>query len=176
MKLLFVTTGRSKRGGCIILTALMNSLIGLGYDVSVATFKMQGDDSSDVLEIWDDFKDQIIEIPFDKEKDIKEIQQVEFITEYLKKVKDSYERIIIDSWLVACSAIKAGIISDKKVWHLVQSNPEFVPENSSVYWKSLLFSIIPHFPSNKIAVSNSLAEELKVRYNLKSEIGRYPLY
>ncbi len=169
MKILFVTRERTGRGAHIIFTTLIKGMIDLGNDVAVASFTMQGQ-LNDEPAIWKEIKDPVITIPFDPSKEIKEIKQIAFITDYLSKIAHEYDRIIITSWHIPCSAIQLGIFDNEKVWHLIQSIPDFTPENGYTDWKGVLFSLLPHFPSNKIAVSHAQAEVLRTRFRMNPKV------
>ena len=64
MKILFVTRGVSKRGGCIVLTSLTRELRKRGHIVELVAFKRSGDeDYPQSREFWSDLSPKIIEIP-----------------------------------------------------------------------------------------------------------------
>jgi glycosyltransferase involved in cell wall biosynthesis len=170
LKILFITRNRSKRGGHIVLTSLVRELRKQGYDVSLVAFRPKGEvDFPECEELWKNIQPDIISIPFSLNAEEQILHYTNYAAKYLQKNEKNFDRIILDSWHIAHAAIKSGIVS-KKVFHLVQSDPEFFPEDYSKIWKSELFSLLPLIPIRRIVVSNSLASLFEKRYRKRYDV------
>ncbi|MDA3840305.1 MAG: glycosyltransferase family 4 protein [Patescibacteria group bacterium] len=169
-KILFITRNRSKRGGHVVLVNLVCELRKQGYDTTLTTFKPEGEiDFPDCERLWNGVNPDIVTIPSSEKYDEQILIYTKEASRYLKNNIDKYDRVVLDSWHIAHAAIKAGVISDK-VFHFVQSDPEFTPEDNSKIWKAEFFSLLPLYKSQKIFVSNSLAHLFQSRYGVKGDV------
>jgi len=162
MKILFITRGRSSRGGHVIFTNIVRELRRDGYDVTLTTFESR-EDMKMVVPYWENIDVNFVEIPHLQGRDSRQIAHIEAASVYIKENIDKFDRIILDSWFISMAVIRENIFSDK-IFHLVQSDPAFIPENQMEFWKSELFNLMPLTPMNKIVVSESLALYFKEKY------------
>ena len=168
MKLLFLTRGISKRGGCIVLTSLVRELRKRGYSVELVAFKRRGDeDYRHGRSFWEDLKPTIVEIPKRENENLQNAEYFMAASKYIKKNSQKYDRVISDSWFSLIATIKSGKINDN-FFQLVQSDPEFVPENQSKVWEAELFSLLPRFKIRRIVVSQVLQNIFQKRYFQKT--------
>ncbi len=166
-KILFVTRGRSSRGGHVVLVNIVRELRKEGYDVTLTVFESKKQ-MKKVVPYWESMDVNFVEIPHLKERNSEQIEHVKAISKYIRENVDSFDKIILDSWITALAVAREYIFSDK-IWQLVQSDPLFVPENESVFWKAELLGLLPLTPMNRIIVSETLAKHLSKRYKKKFE-------
>ncbi len=167
MKILFITRGRSSRGGHVIFTNIVRELCRDGYDVTLTTFESR-EDMKRVIPYWEDVDVNFVEIPHLQDRDSRQIAHIKAASVYIKENIDKFDRIILDSWFISMAAIRENIFSDK-IFHLVQSDPAFIPENQMEFWKSELFNLMPLTSMNRIVVSESLALYFKEKYKKEFE-------
>ncbi len=67
--------------------------------------------------------------------------------------------MVIDSWYVAHSAYQTDIHTLPGVTQLVQSRPEFIPENKDREWKAELFKTLPMVQARRMFTSKSYMNE-----------------
>lgn len=169
MKILFLTRGVSKRGGCIVLTNLTRELRKRGYPVDLVAFKRSGDeDYPRNRAFWEDLNPTLIEIPKKTNTNQQNAEYFKAASDYLKGNSQKYDRIIIDSWFALIGAIKSGKIN-KKFFQLVQSDPEFKSKNNSQIWEAELFSILPRIKIQRIVVSDVMKRIFSDRYGQKTK-------
>ncbi len=169
-KLLFVTRVLNGRGGQIVLSSLVKELQGQGADLHFVAFKPKGtDDFPGCSHLYQGLKNvEIIEIDtYDNDAAMMNAY-VDASTAYLRKHQHAYDKIVLDSWFTAMAGILAQL-DYRKTYHLVQSDPYFIPENQSVIWKSRAFELLPYFPMQRIVVSRSIQQLFQERYG-----QRYP--
>jgi glycosyltransferase involved in cell wall biosynthesis len=174
MKILFLTRTTSNRGGQIILVNLIKRLRQQGYAIDFVAFKPQGaEDFPDCAPLYQNVAINVLEVdPYDEQP----LQMKAFIDaaqSYLHENKDKYDKIILDSWFSALAGAVEQLPYDK-TFHLVQSNPNFEPEDASVVWQSRLHSVLPLSPMQRIVVSKSMQTLFKEQYN--EEYPRLDLY
>ncbi len=162
IKILFITRGRSNRGGHIVFTGIVKGLRRDGYSVTLTTFESK-EKMKKSIPYWGDIDVNFIEIPHLQERNAEQIAHIEAASVYLKKNIDKFDRIILDSWFISMAVIRENIFSNK-IFHLVQSDPAFAPENQMEFWKSELFNLLPLTQMNRIVVSKSLAAHFKKKY------------
>jgi glycosyltransferase involved in cell wall biosynthesis len=165
IKILFITRGRSSRGGHVVFTNIVRELRKDGYDVTLTTFESK-ERMKKVVPYWEDIDVNLVEIPDVEDRNSEQIAHIKAASAYLKENADKFDRIIIDSWFIMLAALRENIFSDK-IFHLVQSDPAFSPENQEEFWKSELFNLLPTTQANRIVVSESLAMDFKERYKRK---------
>lgn len=161
-KILFVTRSRSSRGGHVVLTNIIRELCNEGYDVSVTTFESP-ERINLAVPYWDNLNVNYIEVSHAQGRDSEQIAHIKAASVYIKQNIDKFDRIIVDSWFIAIAVIRENIFSDK-IFQLVQSNPSFIPDNQSEFWKAELFDLLPITPMNRIVVSQALATHFKKKY------------
>lgn len=164
-KIVFITRGRSHRGGHVVLTNVVKQLRKEGYDVVLTTFESR-DEMKREVPYWNDINANIIEIPFVNERNAEQIEHVKAASAYIRENIDKFDKIILDSWFIALATMRENIFSEK-ICHLVQSDPAFAPENKMEFWKAELFNLLPLIPTDRIVVSNALANEFQRRYGKK---------
>ncbi|MDO8241027.1 MAG: glycosyltransferase family 4 protein [Candidatus Moranbacteria bacterium] len=162
MKILFITRTRTARGGHIVFTNLVRELHKEGYDVTLTTFESK-EKMKRVVPYWENIDVNFVEIPHLEDRDSEQMAHIEAASVYIRENIDKFDKIILDSWFIAMAALRENIFSDK-IFHLVQSNSAFAPENKGEFWKSELFNLLPFTPMNRIIVSESLALHFKEKY------------
>lgn len=174
MKTLLLTRTLSNRGGSIIVANLVKGLRAQGYDIDFVGFKEKGtEDFPDCAPLYKDVAIEIIEVDHSDEQPLQMKAYIDAAQAYLHDNKDKYDKIILDSWFSAIAGSSEQLPYDK-TFHLVQSDPQFEPENVSVVWQSRLFSMLPLFPMQRIVVSRSLQKLFHERYG--KEYSRIDLY
>ncbi len=169
MKILFITPGISKRGGCVVVTYLVRELRKRGHRVEVVAFNKQGDKRYlTSWFLWRDLKPKIIELVAKKTEAEQRGEFFQAVRKYVKKEEKKFDRIIIDSWYIFIALISLNII-DKRFFQLVQSDPVFKKKNSKEIWKEELFSILPKIKIQRIVVSKILKQILWERDGAKSQ-------
>ncbi len=143
-----------------------------GYDVTLTTFESK-EKMKKSVPYWENIDVNFVEVPHLEEKDSEQIAHVEAASVYIKENINNFDKIILDSWVIALAVIREGIFSEK-IFHLVQSNPVFAPEKQSEFWKSELFNLLPFIQVNRIVVSRSLAVHFKEKY--KKEFSYISLF
>lgn len=161
-KILFITRGRSMRGGHIIFTSIARKLREEGYDIALTTFESK-EKMKAAVPYWENIEVNFIEIPHLSEQDSEQIAHIQAASVYIKENLDKFDKIIVDSWFLLLAMVRENIFSDK-IFQLVQSIPSFLPENQSKFWKSELFNLLPIAPMNRISVSRSLNTYFKEKY------------
>ena len=119
MKILFITPGIAKRGGCIVLTALAREMEKRGHHIKIVAFDKKGD--KNYLRswfLWQDLKPEIIEINCRKTKNEERLEFFQAVREYLVKNENKFDRIILDSWYIFNAIARLNII-DKRFFQLV---------------------------------------------------------
>jgi glycosyltransferase involved in cell wall biosynthesis len=170
IKILFITRNRSTRGGHIVLINIIQKLRKQGFLIDLAAFKPTGEvDFPDCEDLWQKIDPHIVEIPFSNDNNEQIIYYTNAAATYLKKNYTQYDKIVLDSWHILHAAIKSKV-DTSNMFHLVQSDPEFKPENSEKIWKSELFATLPLYPIKKIIVSRSLLGLFKNRYEVQSDL------
>ena len=172
IKIHFITRGRSSRGGHIIFTNIVRELRKDGHYVILTTFESK-EKMKRTIPYWNDIDVNFVEIPHLQERNSEQIAHIEAASSYIRKNIDKFDRIILDSWFMSMAAIRENIFSDK-IFHLVQSDPAFTPENQMEFWKSELFNLLPFTLMNRIVVSESLAIYFKKKY--KKEFNHIHLF
>lgn len=150
------------RGGHIVLTSLVKKMREDGYDVNLVTFDSEKNAKKEVP-CWKGVEFDFIKVDHKGDFNEEQIAHVEAVAEYLEKNIEKFDKVILDSWFVALACARKNIFSDK-IYHLVQSDPCFVPENKMEFWKSELFNLLPVMPFNRIVVGKSLAEHFEDKY------------
>lgn len=174
MKTLILTRTLSNRGGSIIVTNLIRELRRQGYDIDFVGFKEKGtEDFPDCAPLYRDVSITILEVDQHKEQPLQMKAYIDAAQSYLHENKDKYDKIILDSWFSAIAGSAEQLPYDK-TFHLVQSDPQFEPEDASVVWQSRLFSMLPLLPMQRIVVSKSLQKLFHERYG--KEYPRIDLY
>lgn len=172
LKILFVTRGRSFRGGHVVFTNIVRELRREGYDVTLTTFESK-EDMKEEVPYWGNIDVNFVEIPHLRGSKARQIEHVKAASKYIRENINKFDRIILDSWFISLAAIRENIFSEN-IFHLVQSNPAFSPENQSEFWKSELFNLLPLTRMNRIVVSKSLANHFKERYG--KDFGHLSLF
>jgi len=174
MKTLFLTRTLSNRGGSIIVANLVKELRTQGYDIDFVGFKPEGtEDFPDCAPLYKDVNIEIIEVPQYKEQPLQMKAYIDAAQRYLHQHKDTYDKIVLDSWFSALAGSMEQLPYEK-TFHLVQSDPQFEPEDASAVWQSTLFSVLPLLPMQRIVVSKSLQILFHKRYG--KEYPRIDLY
>lgn len=166
-RILFVTRGRTSRGGHVVITNVVRELRREGYDVTLTTFESNEKSSKDVA-YWNDIDVNFVEVPFVVGRDAEQIEHIEAASKYIEDNLDKFDKIVLDSWFIALAVMRKNIFSNK-IFQLVQSDPVFIPENEVEFWKSELFNLLPLIPINRVVVSESLAINFEERYGKKFE-------
>ncbi len=161
-KILFITRGRSSRGGHVVLTQIVRTLRTQGYDVTLVTFESK-EQMIDDVPYWENMDVCCVEVPHSDDMQSEQIGHIKAISLYAKENFENFDIIIIDSWFVALGLIRENIFSDK-IFQLVQSNPAFLPKNQNEFWKAELLNMLPLIPMQRIVVSKALAEYFKEKY------------
>ncbi len=165
MKILFITRGRSSRGGHVVITEIVRGLRNENYDVTLTTFESK-EKMKENIPCWDNLDVNFVEVPHSIERDTEQITHIEAASKYIKENVDKFDRIIVDSWFIALAIIRAGIFSDK-IFQFVQSDSAFAPDSESEFWKSELFNFLPLISMNRIVVSRALADFFEKKYDKK---------
>lgn len=174
MKTLLLTRTLSNRGGSIIVANLVKQLRTQGYDIDFVGFKLRGDeDFPGCAPLYKDSGITILEVDCFDEQPLQMKAYIDAAQSYLHENKDKYDKIILDSWFSAIAGSVEQLPYDK-TFHLVQSDPQFEPEDVSVVWQSRLFSMVPLLPMQRIVVSKSLQKLFHERYD--KEYPRIDLY
>lgn len=174
MKTLVLTRTLSNRGGSIVVANLVKQLRRQGYDVDFVGLKEKGaEDFPDCAPLYKDIPITILEVDRHKEQPLQMKAYIDVAQSYLHENKDRYDKIILDSWYSATAGSAEQLPYDK-TFHLVQSDPQFEPEDASVVWQSRLFSLLPLIPMQRIVVSKSLQQVFHQRYG--KEYPRIDLY
>lgn len=161
----FVTRGRTNRGGHVVLTNLVRELLRRDFAASVMSWHEDGKPLyPNCEELWQDVPVTIGELPRRESEEERFMVEQEALRAYVKDAVDSYDIVVLDSWLVALAAIHAGIHSRKKVFQLVQSDAAFTAEDPTKCWKAELFSLMPHVPMQRMAVSQNMVDMLANKY------------
>ena len=161
-KILFVTRTRTSRGGHIVLLEIVKELRKEGYDIELTTFESR-EKQTKIIPYWEEMEVNFVEIPNTNDRNAEQIEHIKAASVYIKENLNKFDRIILDSWFISLAAVRNNTFSEK-IYHLVQSDPAFKPENPSEFWKSELFNILPLTAVNRIVVSKSLAKHFKERY------------
>lgn len=174
MKTLVLTRTLSNRGGSIVVANLVKQLRMQGYDIDFVGLKEKGaEDFPGCAPLYKDVPITILEVDRHKEQPLQMKAYIDAAQSYLHEHKDRYDRIILDSWYSALAG-SAEQLPYNKTFHLVQSDPQFEPEDVSVVWQSRLFSLLPLIPMQRIVVSKSLQQVFHERYG--KEYPRIDLY
>lgn len=174
MKTLVLTRTLSNRGGSIIVTNLVKALRAEGHEIDFVGFKLKGtEDFPDCAPLYKDVPITILEVDLYDEQPLQMKAYIDAAQLYLHENKDKYDKIILDSWFSATAGSAERLPYDK-TFHLVQSDPQFEPEDASVVWQSRLFSMLPLLPMQRIVVSKSLQQVFYERYG--KEHPRIDLY
>lgn len=140
-----------------------------GHDVEVVSFNVEGDKKYlKSWSLWKDLNPTIINVSRKEDGNEQVIEAINVSRKYIIKDSHNFDRIIIDSWFTFVSAVESGLI-DSRFFQLVQSDPEFISEDSSKIWKSKLFSILPRIKVNRIVVSKVHQELFKERYSQETK-------
>jgi hypothetical protein len=108
MKILFVTKGRSKRGGHIILTTLARELRERGHEARIVCFEPDGlCDTSQCQVFWEGIDTIIVPFPGSPNHEQCHIDLIREEVAYLGDQAQYYDRIILDSAIITWGAIKA---------------------------------------------------------------------
>ena len=168
MKTLLLTRTLARSGGMIVVSTLVRELVDRGYDISFVAFRPQGtpDVPGDAKDLYQGLNVNVIEIPFRKSGNAQIQEYIGAATQYLQEHAIEYDRIILDSWYVMMAGAISQVIDQSKVFHLVQRDPVFEPENDSKIWTAYALELAGLFKMQRIVVGRSLAETFKKRYNI----------
>lgn len=151
------------------MSTLVRQLLEQGFDVNFVAFKTLGtpDIPDDAGDLYKGLDIEIITIPFKQAADAQLKEYIYAATGYLKTNYNEYDKIILDSWYIMMAGALAGIINSPKVFHLVQRDPVFEPENDSKIWAAYSMKLAGLFDMQRIIVGRALADIFKKRYGIE---------
>ena len=179
-KVLFITKTRSGFGSHIVLTQLVHGLRkrNTKVDVLVSEHATEHSRWPKTLDIWDDIKPEVLTFSEHISEQFKVGTPDAFsnyddvllndtnIVNRIKRALESqtYTYVVLDSWYITYAAIMAGASNFSNVVQLVQSEPEFVPENREKQWKAAAFKLLAHMPLKRIFISKTLSKQYEITY------------
>ncbi|HUD11778.1 MAG TPA: glycosyltransferase [Candidatus Saccharimonadia bacterium] len=172
MKILLLTRTLARTGGMIIVSSLVRQLSKRGFDITFVAFKPQGTPEipDDAKDLYKDLKVTVIEIPRKENADTQIKEYIGAAAKYLREHHGEYDKIILDSWYIMMAGAIAQVIAAPKVFHLVQRDPVFEPENDSKIWTAFSLELAGLFKMQRIVVGRSLAEIFKRRYGVEHRV------
>jgi glycosyltransferase involved in cell wall biosynthesis len=183
VKLLFITKTRSGYGSHVILTNLVTQLrlLSVPTDVFVIEHPKEQSRWSEFSDLWTDINPKILAFNHAGALVLANPDTFSYYDEVLlddklaiNKIKTlandtQYSHVILDSWYVTHTGIKANVHNYKNVFQFIQSEPEFQPESAAKLWKAALFELLPYVYTKKIFLSPTHAHNFELAHKL-----RYP--
>jgi len=111
----------------IVVTSLAREL-SYNHKVRLVVFQPKKIDYKINSFFWKNLDIKKIYIPSNKNTETQIVSQIYKCGEYLRENITAYDRIIIDSWYLVISLMQSGIQANK-IYQLVQSIPEFIPDD-----------------------------------------------
>ena len=92
-KILFITRGRSSRGGHVVLTQIVRTLRTQGYDVTLVTFESK-EQMIDDVPYWENMDVCCVEVPHSDDMQSEQIEHIKAISLYAKENFENFDIII----------------------------------------------------------------------------------
>lgn len=168
MKILILTRTLARSGGMVIVSSLIRELVNQGYDITFVAFNPAGEPKipDNAKDLYEGIETTIYEIPSCQDEDAQIKEYIDAAVKFIRANQAKYDKIILDSWYILIAGIVSQIAGNQNVYHLVQRDPEFEPENHSKIWKAQALQLAGHSKTQRIVVGRTLANTFKDRYGI----------